>query len=391
MQQTEKQYNRIVNKLRKVGVFNIAKIEEGNNISRSQINKIIKGLVDKKILIPTKSRKTKQKGYKLNRSKKGLIFFLQHTEQATIIEIANAWDVSIASAKKYIKEFVDAGVVEKIGKPPKKISYTVKNQVNKYNYSPKQKEIIEKYYTLITAGGKLLKGVRGFEYKIKENFGEITQGEFERLTETYLKFRKKYGDETIKKQGFFEITGIFKNYFKKETYLEKLFYCDYDEVPIFGYSYLYQLIQVAKCGHINTEIMVDITERFQKALDLIIIDEKIDAVAFIPPTVMRKTQLLNFLKQRLVINKPIIETKKMENLFPIEQKHLKTIQEKEVNAKSSIEINSQEQYDNVLIIDDILNSGATLREVAKKIARNNIAKNIYGLVGAGTVNFQKNE
>ncbi|MFA6622451.1 MAG: hypothetical protein WCV43_08870, partial [Candidatus Caldatribacteriota bacterium] len=66
------------------------------------------------------------------------------------------------------------------------------------------------------------------------------------------------------------------------------------------------------------------------------------------------------------------------------QKTLNKLDDRIDNAKKTIVVEDCFQYNNVLLIDDAVGSGATLNETAAQIKQNKIAKNVIGLAITGS-------
>jgi len=376
------QHKKIITTLTKGGSFAISDIEKGNSVSREQIGKALKKLTDNESLVKNTKVGSGVK-YKLATNKAGITFLLTNTDQATIEDIANAWDVSVASAKKYIKKFVDDGIVEKIGRPPKKINYTIAQQSSAHQYSTEQERAIERYFTYITPDGRLFNGTKGFEKFIINKYGKQETDGIEKIARKYMEIRDEYYgfNDQIKA---IEVTNKIKQTFQDDYAIEKMFYADFDELPIFEKTQLYQLITIAKNGQRNTGLMMEIINSIQNNINKLINEYEIDAVGFIPPTIMRKTQLMTFIKNRLDTNIDEIEITKATNLLPVQQKSLSKIKDRKLNAKNSLLVKSKKQYENVLLIDDVVGSGATLNETAKKILQQNIAQKVYTFAAVGS-------
>ncbi|MCK5412835.1 MAG: hypothetical protein KAI57_00485 [Candidatus Pacebacteria bacterium] len=379
MEDKNKQHKIIINNLVDTGVFAVSDIKKGSTLSREGIGKILRKLVEDEIL-----RKTVNKGanvkYKLVVNNKALEFLFEYVEQMTIDDFACVWNVSVGSAKKYVKRFVDDGTLGKFGSPPKKIIYSYNFQKDKNIFSPEQKEAIEKYYVYTTPEGRLLKGIKGFEYWAKNRSG---RSDIKKLAEEYISIRKKYYNNQI---GVLMIDATEKlhHIFGDNVYIEKLFHQDFDALPVFGKTALSQIVRTAKSGHTNKVLMKVIVDKIQKSIDKIVQQYKIDCVAFIPPTVARKTQLMTFIAQQLRTSCDKIAFSKEKTLVPIQQKSLKKVEDRILNAKKTIVVSSKKQYKNILLIDDVTGSGSTLNETAKKIVSQNIAQRVYALTITGS-------
>lgn len=379
MTKKEAQYNIIVNVLIKTGVFSISEIESQTSISRSWLSKILRHLVNENILVMTAESGANVK-YKLANNKKALEFLFHDLDSLTIEQLAKVWGISVQTAKNNIKNFVDSGDILKQGLPPQKIIYKLVSQDNVDDLSDEQKQVLNKYYIYVTPDGQLLKGVSGFLYWAKNKSGRLAVNS---LAEEYLKIRQKfYNDKN--KVFLIDATEKMRQVFKDDIKLIKVFHRDFDSLPVFGKTYLSQMIRIAKAGRTNTAVMNYIVDNIRDSVNYIIKNYNIDAIGFIPPTVMRKTQLMTFISKKLRVDLPIIPINKHTGLVPVQQKSLRDIKDRILNANKTIFIAGSYNYNNVLLIDDVTGSGATLNETAKKLINNGLAKNIYGFTITGS-------
>jgi predicted transcriptional regulator len=367
------------------GVFAISNLEKGHSFSRSSLSKTLEQLTKKNILQQIGKKGSGVK-YKLNKKEAGLKFLLNNIKQVNIEEIANAWGVGVASAKKYIKPFVDQRVVEKIGKPPKKINYTLTWQGNIYEYPEEERRLIEKRFVYITATGRIFKGLEGFENFVQEKYGAE---HIQELATKYLqteknKFKKQYTGQPEEAANFIEIGTHLGNMFSQK-YIRQAYALDVVENKIFGRTKLQQFIEIAKAGQSNTALMMEIVQEVQPALEWIIKDKEIEAIIFVPPTVLRKTQLMTFVKNRLNYEVPTVFVKKNDSLLPVQQKNLSTLKEKIKHAGASFQVKKNQQYKNILIIDDVLDSGATIQAIAQKLIAQEIAQRVFALTVTANV------
>jgi len=379
MENKNEQFKIIMKALASTGIFAISDIERHTDLSRESIGKTLRKLVQDNLL-----KRNTEKGanvkYKLAINDEALSFLFEYIEQATIDDLARAWSVGISSAKKYVKKFADKGVLVKFGSPPKKIIYTYVKKTDNINFSSEQEETIKKHYVYTTPEGRLLEGVKGFVYWAKNKSG---RKDIKNLAEEYVKTRKKYYDN---QNGILLIdaTEKLKHIFGNEKYIEKLFHRDFDALPVFGKTALSQMVRTAKSGHTNRVLMKNIVGKIQESVNIIISQYQIDCVAFIPPTVARKTQLMTFISQNINVPFDKITFSKVKTLVPIQQKSLKKIEDRILNAKKTIIVSSAQRYNNILLIDDVTGSGATLNETAKKIISQGIAQKVYAFTITGS-------
>lgn len=379
MKENKELENIIINTLVKTGSFAISEIESQANVSRSWLNKVLRRLVDNNILLMTSKSGSGVK-YRLANNKVALEFLFAGDDNFDINQLSRAWGIGVQSAKKNIKFFVDSGDIVKQGMPPKKIIYRLISQNNKFLLSDEQIKVINKYYAYVAPDGQFLKGVPGFLYWAENKSG---RHDFKSLAQEYLDTRRKFYDDKDK-VFVIDATGKIRQVFGNNLGLTKLFHRDFDALPVFGKTYLGQMIRIAKAGRTNTAVMNFIVDNIRDSVKYIIDKYHIDAIGFIPPTVMRKTQLMSFISKKIRVGLPVIPINKYNGLAPVQQKSLKKIEDRILNADKTIVVSGSAQYNNVLLIDDVTGSGATLNETAKKLLSQNVAKKVYGFTVTGS-------
>ncbi len=380
MSDKEIQYHKsIVQTLCASGVFAISEIVHTGELSRESVGNILQKLVSDGIL-----KKTAQRGagvrYELARTENALVYVYGYTDEVTIEQFAKMWDVSIGTAKNSIKKFVDNSVLEKIGTPPRKIIYILKKSLEYFDYAESQKEFIQKNYAHTTPDGRFMKGMEGFDYWARHRSG---RKDYKALAKEYIETRKKFynGAENI---SMIDATNKLEHVFGQDVFIEKLFHRDYDAIAVFGKTYLSQLVRIAKSGQTNKVVMGEIVQLINGSVQEIIRKYDIDCVGYIPPTVARKTQLMTFIARNLNVPCKNIDISKVKSHVPVQQKSLKKVEDRTLNAQKTIAVSSDMKCDNVLLIDDVTGSGATLNETARKIINQGIAKKVYAFTVTGS-------
>jgi len=202
-----------------------------------------------------------------------------------------------------------------------------------------------------------------------------------KTAEEYESTLKKY--EVYKKNGFIDGMQKFRSTFK-EVYLDKLFYLDFYAIERFGKTRLGQLLLYAKQAQDRKQIfeLVDIIKPFVNQL---LEEQGINAVGFIPPTVKRQVQFMKELQSRLAVDKSIISFVKVKTPVIVPQKTLNKLEDRVENAANTIIVNEKKVYENILLIDDAVGSGATLNETARQIkAKGLCTGNLIGLAITGS-------
>lgn len=162
--------------------------------------------------------------------------------------------------------------------------------------------------------------------------------------------------------------------------LEDLYYSDFYFSRHNVKTHLGEMVYIGKNLE-NYEIIQYIAKYIKPSLKSIIESKKIKYIAFIPPSRFRKVQLSDQISKLLDLKMSIIPLKKhsIENL--LEQKSIRDIATRKRNAEEGIFIGDVNlKIDgNVLIFDDMTETGSTLNEVAKKIKSiSSKNSNIYG-------------
>jgi len=230
----------------------------------------------------------------------------------------------------------------------------------------------------ITPAGERKEGLDGFIYWCQKNNLPL-----EKTTEEYLKTFKKY--EKYKKDGLIDSEEKLKSTFKN-VFLDKLFYIDFYSIERFGKTKLGQLLLYAKQSQ-NKKLMQEIVGIIKPNIDKIIKKFKIDGVGFIPPTVKRETQLMKVLEKDLNLHSRKVEIIKIKTAVAVPQKTLNKLVDRIENAKNTIIVSDNSSFNNILLIDDAVGSGATLNETAKKIRDKKMCQGkIIGITITGSFN-----
>lgn len=306
-----------------------------------------------------------------------IIDFIRAKGQATAKELTAHFMISYQAVFKQLKKLQTSGQLKKVGSAPK-VYYVINELTEKFKAAALNKKLartVEENYFIITPAGEMKKGVEGFAYWCaKQNLPiEKTAGEY---AETLAKY------QAYKKDGV--ISGLSKI---KQTFpqvnLDELFYLDFYSLERFGKTKLGQLLLYAKQSQ-DRKLIRQLAEEIKPQVKKIISRRKISAVGFIPPTVKREVQFMKELKSFLGLSLPLIAIAKIKTPIIIPQKTLSKLQDRTENARSTFVVDENTKYNNILLIDDAVGSGATLNEVAGQIKRKDLARKIIGLAVTGS-------
>lgn len=322
-----------------------------------------------------------------------ILNFLKANEWATPKQLMDYLGFSQVAVQKQLRNLASQGQIVRTGQPPR-VFYGLKKVpaisasnstviIRQSNYDSASKEVNQiltlndNDYVYITPTGKLYYGMAGFEQYCLSN-----QLPFVKTLTEYFKIKEKY-DHLKQSDGLIDATGKLSSSFES-SFIDKLYYLDFYSYERFGKTFLAQLTFQAKQSQDKSLINL-IARIIEPTINLLIKTEKIDAVAFVPPTVDRKVQFQKELSKKLNISLPQISIVKAFEDTPVQQKTLKKIADRIENARQTFFVTETKSYSNILMIDDFVGSGASLNELAAKIKSKKVVTNkiiALGLTGS---------
>jgi len=308
-----------------------------------------------------------------------ILDFIKLRGEARAIEIKREFGYSRVFVHRELAKLLKQGRVSKSGTPPR-VFYTISENANNPTDSTEldrdTQKFIELNYLYITPTGDILEGVEAFKFwcnKTKQNFVK-TAGEYIKTLNRYYK---------LKKDDLIDGTHKFKNTFENLG-LDKVFYLDFYSIERFGKTKLGQTLLYAKQSQ-NENLMNNLVKEIKPKIIKLIEKYQIDAIGYIPPTVKREVQFMNVLEMNLNLNTPKINIVKTKEKLLIPQKTLNKLEDRILNAKKTIIVNDTRIFNNILIVDDAIGSGATLNETALRIKSKKLCTGkIYGLAIVGS-------
>ena len=304
----------------------------------------------------------------ITQTKEKILAFIRLKGQARVHDLVREFKISNVAVHKQVKRLLSDNLIEKRGTPPT-VFYVPKKMENEVGesaeISTEERAYIEENFLSITPDGKVLNGMRGFLY-----WASI-YGRNKTIPDLSREYKKSMM-ERIKNQtkdGLVDATNKLSSTFPNSA-IKHLFYADIYSIPVFGRTKLAKLVMHAK-GAQDKKLIEEIASIVRSKIESLVKSYGIQAVAYIPPTVPRPMQFVWELADSLHIPLPVIEiTKVVPGNIPVAQKSLTTTQERVINARESMYPKGVAHlpYKNILIIDDVVGSGASFNEVASKIA-----------------------
>ena len=193
---------------------------------------------------------------------------------------------------------------------------------------------------------------------------------YEKTTQKYDKYKTKY----------WLIKWIEKmNDTFDEVYLDKVYYLDFYSIEKYWKTFLWNLMFYAKQTW-DRELWNMVINEIKEDIYNLIRIKWIDSFAFIPPSIDRKVQLMDEIKEWLWLDFDELNLIKLFKDKVVAQKSLNKKSDRIVNARDTIFILDKKfKSDTLLLIDDAVWSWATLNETAKKIKEKWFAKKVIWL------------
>lgn len=312
------------------------------------------------------------------KSSQKIVEYIAQNGHATTSDLVDLLEITDRAIRKQIRSLVDAGVIAKAGKPPK-VYYVLANttSVAEIDIDRTQRAVIEDNFLYITPSGQSYNGVDGFVRWCSDRGMDAV-----RSADQYLNTFKKY-EKYRNADGLIDGTRKIKDAFATSE-LDRVFYVDFYAIEIFGKTKLGQMLLFAKQSQ-DRKLINEMADLVKPKIEGMIERYNIDAVGFIPPTVKRELQFIRQLERRLNLNVRPIAIEKVRTPVVVPQKTLNKIEDRVTNAKDTIVVVEPRSYNNILLIDDAVGSGATLNETAAKLRDKKIAKHkIIGLSITGS-------
>jgi hypothetical protein len=321
------------------------------------------------------------------RTRESIISYITERGQARVQELHEVMRLSRVAIHKQLNRLIADGAIVRAGRPPL-VFYTLSSPKTvisvPHNIPIHSQSEIEKNFLFITPDGKLLFGIAGFTYWAHTY---QTNKPLEDLIRLYNQTSHTHEEMRRTRFGLIEATEKLDETFTAHA-ITNLFFQDVYSYPMFGRTKLAKLVMHAKQTG-ERQLIDTITDLARPGVHKLIEKYHIDAIGYIPPTVPRPLQFMDELQTHLNIQLPVIELVKVTpGDIPIPQKTLATREERMLNARNSIFVKqSTIPYKHILLIDDVVGSGASFYETAQKLKQ--ISTNVSTIIALGLVGNRK--
>lgn len=311
-----------------------------------------------------------------------IINYLLVAQEASVSELQEHISVSRQMLHRVLNRMQEEGLIQKLGRAPR-VFYRLKRDVpgkkiKEFTLTEEELSFLAEHFLLFTETGNRLEGIAGLQvWSEKQNLPvEKTAREFITTQKKYLKYVKPNGlingtQKLLNTKGFDKIS------------INELYYCDFYAIERFSKTRLGTLLHFAKQGQ-NRKLIQEIVSLTKRKTEHLIRNKKIDAVGYIPPTIKRQLQFMTVLQKGYNLSVPHLNLLKVSGAIPIPQKGLNKIEDRIGNARASIIVKESREFNNVLLIDDAVGSGATINETATKLKFKGTAQKVFGLAVTGS-------
>lgn len=316
-----------------------------------------------------------------------ILNYIKTNKQAKAVDLVHSIGITNAAIHRQLNKLILREEIIRVGKPPT-VFYILKEKEKRTSVSlpPKVAEFIDKNYIYVSPKGEFLVGTGGF---IRWVYSVNQERYLLPLAQEYVQVRTE-ANAFINSYGWVDATAAKEQAIFGDNVLQKIIYKDFYSIEKFGKTKLGQMVLYAKQSQ-NIKITGEIARQIKPLIDKIILTQKIDTIAYIPPSIKRNMQLMTVLRLRFQIELPeVVLVKAYTGDVIVAQKSLSKLQERIINARDTIfvDVNKSARHSkNVLIIDDALGSGATMHETAKKIRE--LLKPTGNLIGFAIVGSMK--
>jgi hypothetical protein len=314
------------------------------------------------------------------KTKERLLNLLRSKGQLSMHEIANLLSFSRQYLHRIMQDLEDQKLVKKVGLPPKVYYSLDDNRTSETAtlISRDNEVFLNLHFMLINPLGERLSGIEAMRY-----WCEKQTLPFSKTCLEFIETRSKY-------LQFFNSRGLIDGLPKLANTkgldiiaLDQLYYLDFYAIERFGKTRLGMLMHYAKQGQ-NKSMMKEICTDIQQRISNLIAELQVDAVAFVPPTIPRKIQIMTEMRKHIITGLPNFKIEKIKTPITIPQKALSKLYERVSNAKNTFAIPVQKPVHRLLLIDDAVGSGATMNEIAMQTKKKELAQFVFGVAITGS-------
>lgn len=320
------------------------------------------------------------------KTRQNILDILFEKKQVRAHDLGQMLGISQVAVHKQLKKLLNQEQIVKKGTPPfvvymLKITDLDKRQIIE---DLQVLKVIENNYLYISPEGEIYPGVKGFaEWVYQTEKRTKKKEDINILAAEYVRVRRK-ANVFFENNIWINATEKLNNTFS-QSFVDEVFNHDFYSLPKFGKTKLGAQVLYAKQSQ-SEQLISDVVDQIKEVIREIIVQKKVDSIAFIPHSIPRKIPFLKYVQKKLDVALPRIELlKAYSGEVLVAQKSLRKIEDRIDNAANTIFVKEMTvPFKRVLLIDDAVGSGATLNETAKKLKQNYGVEKVYGFAIVGS-------
>ena len=280
---------------------------------------------------------------------------------------------SLSVVHRHLQSLLRERRVEKIGSGPH-VCYTARNET--------ADDVVEKHFLFQDPLGVLRFGIDGFRLWSERGLKKLP------FEEKISLFAKQFLImESGRKDGVFDLTEKLKSVVSvgESAHLKEMVCLSLRSMKDFGRTKLGVYMDAVKSAG-NKEATEELLRVSVPSVIAYAKRKRINAVGFIPPTRKRRAdqQIMRLVEERFQkgpFRASVIDIKKVPTKTPREQKTIRDLRDRVHNANYTFRISSYahvHNYKRILLVDDVIGSGATLNQVAKMLKKRKFTGEVFG-------------
>ena len=309
---------------------------------------------------------------KLDSTKQKILDALRE-RQFTPADLRRTFGLSGSVIHAHLRGLLEVGLIEKFGSAPR-VFYKIRERP--------AVDVVEESFVFQDPLGNLHGGMDGFRLWSQQGLKKLS---FEEKISLYAE--RVAAMESNKQGGVFDLTGKLQKIVAVggDIHLQEMAALSLRTVRDFSRTKMGVYMDVVKSSN-NKEIMDKVLDF---AVPLVIAyakKQKVNAVAFIPPTRKRDQQIMTLLEKRFrkgSFRAAVLDIQKVRTSGIVrEQKTIKDLKDRIYNADHTFLISPYahpHNYKRILLVDDFVGSGSTLNQVANTLKGYGFGGQVFGL------------
>lgn len=310
-------------------------------------------------------------------TKEKLLNYLKEHGEVTPHQLVLYLKISPQSLYRHLKTLIQKGTIKKLGTSPR-VFYSINDSndtTTTCTISKSDTRFLDTHFYFVSPTGQAYKGLDAFKAWCKRQNLPIEKTIKEYKT-THQKYAKYKSNDIIDGKPKLEQTF-------DSVYLDELYYFDFYAIERFGKTKLGYFLLYSKQGQ-SLDYLYQLINDIKPKIQSLINDKKVDAIAFAPPTVKRDIQIMKLLEKECSFGLRVVAIEKLKTEIIVPQKTLSKLQDRIINAKTTMLVTEKTTFKKVLLVDDAVGSGSTLNEIAKQLKDKKICKIVIGLSITGS-------